>query len=200
MKPLTALPFRGSTRRTLNRTCKRLSAMELDSNPVVPRTVLLSGLHCPTVTRSPSSTRKAGETCAARLLCRFSYRAYFGTKCRYSRRMTMVLCILVEITVPVKIRPRIETIPVKGHFLSVARVSTRSSISFTHRSCAHHLQELQIADVPIYWPSMAVFGVLKPKPTSLNHLRPPFPTRLLFALLALWLRKMCGCFWKARSD
>lgn len=36
------------------------------------RTVLLSGLHWPTVTWSPSSTRKAGETCAARFLWRFS--------------------------------------------------------------------------------------------------------------------------------
>ena len=30
----------------------------------------------------------------------------------------MVLCILVEITLPVKIRPRMETMPVNGHFLS----------------------------------------------------------------------------------
>jgi hypothetical protein len=29
-----------------------------------------------------------------------------------------VLCILVETTVPVRIRPRMETVPVKGHFLS----------------------------------------------------------------------------------
>jgi len=53
-KVFTALPVRGSTERTLNRT------------------VLLRGLHCPTVTISPSSTRNAGDTCAARLLCRFS--------------------------------------------------------------------------------------------------------------------------------
>jgi hypothetical protein len=33
--------------------------------------------------------------------------------------MMMVRCILVETTVPVKMRPRIETIPVNGHFLSV---------------------------------------------------------------------------------
>lgn len=37
--------------------------------------------------------------------------------------------------------------------------------------------------VPIYVPSMAVFGVLKPRPTSLYHLRPPFPTLVLFVLL-----------------
>lgn len=36
------------------------------------RTVLLKGRHWPTVTWSPSSTRKAGETCAARFLWRFS--------------------------------------------------------------------------------------------------------------------------------
>ena len=40
--------------------------------------------------------------------------------------MTRVRCILVETTVPVRIRPRIETIPVKGHFLSAAQtVSNR---------------------------------------------------------------------------
>lgn len=47
---------------------------------------------------------------------------------------------------------------------------------------------------------MAVLGVLKPRPTSLYHLRPPFPT--LFCLAPAFffeLRKMCGCFWKARS-
>lgn len=33
--------------------------------------------------------------------------------------MIRVRCILVETTVPVRIRPRMETRPVKGHFLSV---------------------------------------------------------------------------------
>ena len=33
--------------------------------------------------------------------------------------MMRVLCILVEMTVPVRIRPRMETRPVNGHFLSV---------------------------------------------------------------------------------
>jgi hypothetical protein len=32
--------------------------------------------------------------------------------------MMIVRVILVEMTFPVKIRPRIETLPVKGHFLS----------------------------------------------------------------------------------
>ncbi|KAI7150536.1 hypothetical protein KC344_g22 [Hortaea werneckii] len=64
---------------------------------LVKHTVLLSGRHWPTVTWSPSDTRKAGLT--------------------YSRRMIRVRCILVETTVPVRIRPRIETRPVKGHFL-----------------------------------------------------------------------------------
>ena len=40
-------------------------------------------------------------------------------KWRYSRRTMSVRCILVETTVPVSIRPRIETLPVKGHFLSI---------------------------------------------------------------------------------
>ena len=37
--------------------------------------------------------------------------------------MTIVRCILVEMTLPVRIRPRIETMPVNGHFLSVYHVS-----------------------------------------------------------------------------
>lgn len=46
---------------------------------------------------------------------------------------------------------------------------------------------------------MAVFGVRKPNPTSLYHLRPPLPTfdDLTFDLE---FKKMCGCFWKALSD
>jgi hypothetical protein len=36
-----------------------------------------------------------------------------------SDKKVYVRCILVETTVPVRIRPRIETIPVKGHFLSM---------------------------------------------------------------------------------
>ena len=40
-----------------------------------------------------------------------------------------VRCILVETTVPVKIRPRIETRPVKGHFLSVGIESQFSEFS-----------------------------------------------------------------------
>jgi hypothetical protein len=54
-------------------------------------------------------------------------------------------------------------------------------------------------DEPIYVPSMAFLGVLKPNPTSLYHLLPPFPT-LRFAGRVLLARKMWGCFWKARSD
>ena len=41
-------------------------------------------------------------------------------------RMMMVRFILVDLTTPVKMRPRMDTLPVKGHFLSmyvpVARV------------------------------------------------------------------------------
>lgn len=53
--------------------------------------------------------------------------------------------------------------------------------------------------IPMYEPSIATFGVLKPRPTSLYHLLPPFPTLFDLPLWALELRKMCGCFWKARS-
>lgn len=54
--------------------------------------------------------------------------------------------------------------------------------------------------IPMYEPSIAVLGVLKPNPTSLYHLRPPFPTLVLLVLFDFWLTKICGCFWKARSD
>ena len=37
--------------------------------------------------------------------------------------MMIVRVILVETTLPVKIRPRIETRPVKGHFLSITVVN-----------------------------------------------------------------------------
>lgn len=44
-------------------------------------------------------------------------------------RMMMVRFILVDLTTPVKMRPRMDTLPVKGHFLSmyvpVARVMIR---------------------------------------------------------------------------
>ena len=43
--------------------------------------------------------------------------------------MTRVRCILVETTVPVRIRPRMETSPVKGHFLSRIPCQTTSSKS-----------------------------------------------------------------------
>lgn len=42
------------------------------------RTVLEMGRHWPTVTVSPSETRKAGETWAATFLWRFSYLLYLG--------------------------------------------------------------------------------------------------------------------------
>ncbi len=46
---------------------------------------------------------------------------------------------------------------------------------------------------------MAFFGVLKPSPTSLYQREPPLPFLFDLPLCALWLRKMCGCFWNARS-
>ena len=39
--------------------------------------------------------------------------------------MTKVRCIFVETTLPVRIRPRIETMPVNGHFLSVEERNVR---------------------------------------------------------------------------
>ena len=45
-------------------------------------------------------------------------------------------------------------------------------------------------DSPMYEPSMAFLGVLKPNPTSLYQRRPPLPTFLLFVIFDLLLRKM----------
>lgn len=58
----------------------------LATRTTLKRTVLDRGRHWPTVTLSPTSTRKAGEQWAARLRWRFSYREYFGMKCCRSRR------------------------------------------------------------------------------------------------------------------
>jgi hypothetical protein len=50
-------------------------ALFVVTRSTLKRTVFDSGRHCPTVTMSPTSTRNAGETCAARFLWRFSYRS-----------------------------------------------------------------------------------------------------------------------------
>ena len=71
--------------------------------------------------------------------------------------MIIVRVIFVETTRPVRMRPRIETSPVNGHFLSVLLVRSRES----HVHNEH---------TPIYCPLMASKGVLNPRPTSLNHL------------------------------
>lgn len=111
----------------------------------------------------------------------------------------MVRCILVDTTVPVRIRPRMETRPVKGHFLSakVVVVSSRSNPCdhcHSFRSSSSHPPGVgcpptsptnsssprssstvrglsYVFHVPMYWPSMAVLGVRKPRPTSLYHRR-----------------------------
>ena len=71
---------------------------------------------------------------------------------------------------------------------------------FIYAVSLHHFSPSEDC-IPMYLPSIAVLGVLNPRPTSLYHLLPPLPGP--FALDAfeprLWLRKTCGCFWKARS-
>ena len=67
---------------------------------------------------------------------------YFPHQFKYSRRMTTVRVIFVEMTIPFRMRPLIETLPVKGHFLST------------------------------YEPSSASLGVLKPRPTLRTYLKP----------------------------
>lgn len=127
----------------------------------------------------------------------------------------MVRCILVDTTVPVRIRPRMETRPVKGHFLSVEGSRGQQSFDSLHALIAHPftprpavpqvraaLQQAPrttaalpllpgnsstmsgpgyIFHVPMYWPSMAVLGVRKPRPTSLYHRRCPISSA--FAVL-----------------
>ena len=75
-----------------------------------------------------------------------------------------------------------------------------------HPSCRHasflHIPQWPYSDgIPMYLPSTANLGVRKPRPTSLYHRLPPLPTFVARAALEpfLWLRKTCGCFWKARS-
>ena len=114
--------------------------------------------------------------------------------------MIKVRCILVETTFPVRIRPRIETIPVNGHFLSAKSRCQHSllldlnlalcmDVGRTRRHRPISRRQNQYPYIPIYEPSIAVLGVLKPSPTSLNHLRPPFPTFDL-DFLTLLLRKI----------
>merc|ERR1712168_1299596 len=78
--------------------------------------------------------------CAESVLWRFSYLWYFLMKCRQSLLNTMVRFIFIDLTIPVRIRPRMLTLPVNGHFLSM------------------------------YDPSIASRGVLKPSPTFLVNL------------------------------
>lgn len=121
-------------------------------------------------------------------------------KWRYSRRTMMVRCILVDTTVPVRIRPRMETRPVKGHFLSAKRSRGQQSFppwrslplssAMAQPSRRRGLLSMRpnrgavrrgnrrrqagcgcLLHVPMYWPSMAVLGVRKPRPTSLYHRR-----------------------------
>lgn len=73
--------------------------------------------------------------------------------------MTIVRVILVETTLPVKMRPRIETLPVKGHFLSEKKHNHKLSES----KCD------ECIDIPMYVPWIASEGVLNPRPTSLYH-------------------------------
>lgn len=54
--------------------------------------------------------------------------------------MMMVRCILVETTVPVRIRPRIETRPVKGHFLSVGGIAVSRYF--------HHVKAFGLVHLP----------------------------------------------------
>ena len=127
--------------------------------------------------------------------------------------MMRVRCILVETTVPVRIRPRIETMPVKGHFLSAEKNSSQlqfldpipppplaESSIVGKASCVFEIRSgrfgrlgarVLVRYVPMYWPSMAVLGVRKPRPTSLYHLRPPLPGRADLTLVVL-LRKTMG--------
>lgn len=85
----------------------------------------------------------------------------------------MVRCILVLITIPRKIRPRIDTPPVKGHFLSM------------------------------YFPLIAPFGVLNPRPTLLWYLSTRLESFTMGAPLGPTFGFLypgtVGCFWNALS-
>lgn len=74
--------------------------------------------------------------------------------------MIIVRVIFVDTTLPVKIRPRMETLPVKGHFLSVVN----------NRSLRSTFYQNMVMNAPIYMSLIASDGVLNPRPTSLYHL------------------------------
>lgn len=109
--------------------------------------------------------------------------------------MTIVRVILVETTRPVRMRPRMATSPVKGlrgreerrarssyePLLVCRRVSARSR----HRIHA-----------PMKVPSIAVRGVLKPRPTSLYHRRSRVLRFWPGRDLAFW---KIGCFLRGLS-
>jgi hypothetical protein len=57
-----------------------------------------------------------------------------------------VRCILVLTTVPVRIRPRMETMPVKGHFLSEMH---HTSVQLSFKSLALQTADMKFLSCPI---------------------------------------------------
>ena len=73
--------------------------------------------------------------------------------------MMRVRCILVETTVPVKIRPRIETRPVKGHFLSVGIESQFSEFSkYAPRRNVRSKVLVSLLVTGVLWDEVEVFS------------------------------------------
>lgn len=83
-----------ATRSTLKRTVFD-SGRHWPANTLrqLPYNHIASCSHSPTVTTSPSSTRKAGETCAARFLCLFSYRSALQLNAKIARLSHSTHCI-----------------------------------------------------------------------------------------------------------
>ncbi len=112
----------------------------------------------------------------------------------------MVRVILVDTTLPVRMRPRMETSPVKGHFLSVQT----SQVKPVHRSKLHTnvsaidrlLRRLEAKTNVLVPPLILGSNLLACGRSRLRILVSHLITRYIPFTLAFW--KM-GCFWNAFS-
>lgn len=180
-------PVFGSTRSTLKRTCKLKSVHRPSCLPHALRILLLLAVTYSLAQRSalPNSD------CIA----------FFNTECGTNMRSQVCVSLLVSCILwdEVKVFSTDDQRPVH---LRGDNSSCEDTASNGHQtgewaflvwkkspSQKLRLEIIGLYSLPMYVPSMAVLGVRKPNPTSLYHLRPPFPILLLFAFV-LWLRKM----------
>src|SRR5437870_1372304 len=115
--------------------------------------------------------------------------------------MTMVRCILVETTVPFRIRPRIETRPVKGHFLSVKRAPPRN-VSFLVLLSPHHpgvSHPSKSHSILVNW-FLESPGLFPPLPIRLSSWTPPPPARKQLQRKPSVFTPFSSSFSRSRTD